>query len=157
MSGTPSSNRYGVLLVAGQFVLLTVVALAGPLGRSAQASIPLRCVAVGFGVAAAWLGLTGVWDLGRHLTPMPVPKADSELVTRGIYARVRHPLYASMMAMSVGWSLWWSSPAAMGASIFLSGWLHAKARFEEGWLLQRFPGYGDYMRRVPRYLPWRRG
>ncbi len=156
MGEDPSSNRTGTWFVVGQFVLLAAVGLAGPLGRGVASPIPLRGVALGLGVAAAWFGLAGVWDLGKHLTPMPLPKADSELVTQGIYARVRHPLYASMMALSVGWSLWWSSLASIGASIVLIGLLHAKARFEEGWLLRRFPGYGDYMRRVPRYLPWGR-
>ena len=38
------------------------------------------------------MGLDGVRSVRRNLTPLPAPRDDGELVTRGIFARVRHPL-----------------------------------------------------------------
>jgi protein-S-isoprenylcysteine O-methyltransferase Ste14 len=54
---------------------------------------------------AAWMGLGGVRSLGGNLTPLPAPREGGELVATGIFARVRHPLYASVMAMGFGWAL----------------------------------------------------
>ncbi len=114
-------------------------------------------VSVGLGSAlmlyAAWTGLAGVCQLGRNPTPSPVPRVGSELVTTGIYDRLRHPLYASMMALGGGWALLWSSTAGLALAVVLTIFLHAKARYEETLLHAAFPGYADYASRTPRYFP----
>src|SRR4051812_30044565 len=46
-------------------------------------------------------GWYGVKTLGSSLTPFPRPKADSELITGGIYACVRHPIYTGLIASAV--------------------------------------------------------
>ncbi len=102
---------------------------------------------------AAWTGLGGVRSLGRNLTPLPAPRADGELVTDGMFARVRHPLYASVMAMGFGWALLWSSSSALGPATALELYLHAKALHEERLLRGRFSEYLNYCARVPRYFP----
>ena len=79
--------------------------------------------------------------------------SDRPYDTTGIYARLRHPLYASMMAMGFGWALLWSSPAGMVLAAILAVFLDAKARHEERLLCQHFPDYPQYRRCVPRYLP----
>ena len=87
------------------------------------------------------------------LTPLPAPREDGELVTSGIFARVRHPLYASVMAMGFGWALLWGSRIALAPATFLALYIHAKARREERLLRARFPAYPAYAAGVPRYLP----
>lgn len=150
---TSAAPAIGRLLVGGQFLLLAGIAWAGILDRQPGAGVFAR-VAAAFCVAyAAWTGLGGVRQLGRHLTPSPMPRPGSPLCTAGIYARVRHPLYASTLALSLGWTLWWHSPWAGLLTGALAGWLHFKARFEERWLRRQFPGYDDYAARVPRYVP----
>jgi protein-S-isoprenylcysteine O-methyltransferase Ste14 len=84
---------------------------------------------------------------------MPGPKAGATLVTRGIYARIRHPLYASVMAMAVSWALAWGSLTGLGAAVLLAGFLHLKTFHEEGLLKATFPDYASYARSVPRYIP----
>ena len=114
---------------------------------------------VAYGGAAAFIlysaitGLAGVFKLGKNRTTHPKPRAGGELVTCGIYAILRHPFYASMMAFGCGWALLWSSFAgALLAPVFML-YLHAKTRFEEKLLHKAYPGYADYAKRVPRYLP----
>jgi protein-S-isoprenylcysteine O-methyltransferase Ste14 len=102
---------------------------------------------------AAWTGLGGVRSLGRNLTPLPTPRDEGELVMDGMFARVRHPLYASVMAMGFGWALLWSSRLALGPAAALALYIHAKALHEERLLRERFSEYPDYSARVPRYLP----
>jgi protein-S-isoprenylcysteine O-methyltransferase Ste14 len=104
MSAETSSPR-GVGWVIGQMLLQGVVAVVALRFRRPR---PPACAIAG-GAAllgyAAWMGLDGVPSLGRNLTPLPAPRDDGELVTSGIFARVRHPLYASVMAIGFGWVL----------------------------------------------------
>jgi protein-S-isoprenylcysteine O-methyltransferase Ste14 len=104
-------------------------------------------------VAGGFFGIAGVRVLGRNRTPFPQPREESELVQHGIYGRVRHPLYASVMLASLGWALIWQSVVSLVAALVLIPFFHAKARREECWLSKQFPGYADYARRVPRFLP----
>lgn len=151
-SAAPSATA-GRWLVAGQLLLLAALALAGPLDRRPTDALTGRLAAGACLIFAAWTGLSGVRQLGHRLTPMPAPKAGSSLVTTGIYARVRHPLYAATLALALGWMLWWLSPLTLLLTLALAGLLHLKVRFEEASLRRHFPGYADYARRVPRYFP----
>jgi protein-S-isoprenylcysteine O-methyltransferase Ste14 len=102
----------------------------------------------------AGVGVAGAWVLGRNRTIFPRPHSDSRLVQHGIYRAVRHPLYVSVMSLSLGWAwLWQSLPALLVAGL-LGVLLDRKARREEVWLAGQFPGYGDYARRVRRFVPW---
>ena len=104
-------------------------------------------------VAGAAFGISGALALKGNRTIFPQPKPHSQLVQRGIYARVRHPLYTSVMLVSLGWALLWQSVPALVTAIALMPFLVAKAQKEEGWLRQKFPDYADYEKRVPRFVP----
>jgi len=149
-SAAPSS---GGLWVIGQSLLLLAVAIAAPVWSGQwpkEVSVTLGSVAI---LYAAWTGLSGVARLGRNRTPVPAPRADSVLVTTGIYALIRHPLYAAMMAMAIGWASFWSSGVALIIAAALTVFLHAKARVEERLLCAKFENYPDYASQVPRYIP----
>ena len=137
----------------GQMLLLTALLIITPFVRGQWP--PLLSCGGGavFVLYSAFTGLAGVFKLGRNRTTHPKPRAGGELVTGGIYALLRHPLYASMMAFGCGWALLWSSSAgALLAAVFIL-FLHAKTRFEEKLLHAAYPDYADYSKRVPRYLP----
>jgi protein-S-isoprenylcysteine O-methyltransferase Ste14 len=93
----------------------------------------------------------GVRSLGRNITPGIEPLADAELISTGAYAHCRHPIYGGLVLVLTGYTLAWSN----WTLALVVGWIalqffNAKARAEERWLLQRFPGYRSYMQRVPR-------
>jgi protein-S-isoprenylcysteine O-methyltransferase Ste14 len=96
---------------------------------------------------AVWAGRT----MGSSLTPFPRPRADGVLVEDGPYAIVRHPIYAAGTLFFLGFGLFASIPATVGAAALAALW-HFKARVEERHLAQRFPGYEDYRRRVRRRI-----
>jgi len=150
------TQRPGTRWVVGQLVLLAALGATAPWHRGQWPALAGTVPGTLLLVYAAWTGLAGVRDLGRNRTPSPVPRPDSTLVTTGIYARLRHPLYASMMAMGLGWALLWSSAVGLALAGVLAVFLHAKARHEEGHLCRHFPDYPEYLRRVPRYVPWAR-
>ena len=46
--------------------------------------------------------LFSIKDLGRNLSPFPRPINNSNLVTTGIYRFTRHPMYYSLILISIG-------------------------------------------------------
>jgi protein-S-isoprenylcysteine O-methyltransferase Ste14 len=98
-------------------------------------------------------GVAGVTVLGRGTTPLPKPAEQAQLVQTGIYGRVRHPLYTSVLLASPGWALIWQSWPSLLAALALIPFFQAKARREERWLREKFAEYAEYERRVPQFLP----
>ena len=45
--------------------------------------------------------LVAIKDLGRNLSPFPRPNKNSKLVTKGIYRFTRHPMYYSLLFISL--------------------------------------------------------
>lgn len=151
---TPGFVGRGGFWVAAQTVLLVALALAGPgtgsvSWESAAVSVPLL-------LAGAWLGVAGYRCLGGARVAYPEPVPGAPLVTSGIYARVRHPLYAALLWLGAGWCVLWASAAAGGATLLLFVLLVAKARSEERRLMCLHPSYADYRRRVPAFFPFPR-
>ena len=154
----PDLGPHGEGWVVGQVALIGLVVL---LGLPGPQRVPPESV-IGWigsllGVATigigAWLLIRGVADLGPSLSPLPRPRADGRLIDTGMYARLRHPIYAGMIVAAFGWSALTGSLGALVATLLLAVFLDAKARREEAWLLDRYDGYADYRRRSKRFLP----
>jgi len=115
-------------------------------------------IAVGFvgfvlmdiGVALALVGLV---QLGRNLTPLPRPIVGGTLVTSGIYAWMRHPLYSGLVLVTLGFALMTMSLARIFLSALLFALLDAKSAQEEIWLVETYPEYAEYQQRVKKFLP----
>ena len=147
---TPSR---GVNWVIVQFALMIAALVAGPIGRSSWKGWLTLTAGMILLLVGAWLGLRGKRDLGSHRTPFPQPKEDGQLITSGIYARLRHPLYACVIALGFAWALLWRSWPALALALVQIPFFDAKARCEERWLRRRFPDYAAYARRVKRFIP----
>ncbi len=111
----------------------------------------------GLGIGLLLFGLLvfawGIRSLGRNLTPGTEPLAKAELVTSGAYSHVRHPIYAGLVLTLAGYTLAWSNwTLALIFGFVALKYFQAKASAEENWLVERFPGYKSYMRRVPRQV-----
>jgi len=138
--------------VAGQFVLLAclvVLALRYP----GVGPLAWRCAGALILVIAAAVAIAGTKALGKNLTPFPEPAANSRLVQSGIYAKIRHPLYTSVILAGFGWTLVWLSWPALFAAMALLPFFHAKSCREEGFLRRKFPEYRDYEARTRRFVP----
>ena len=154
----PDLGPRGEGWVAGQLILiglLVVLGLPGLRNLGGGGVIGWMWFALGAGALAigAWLLLRAFVDLGPSMTPMPRPRTDGRLVESGIYARLRHPIYAGLILGSLGWSALTRSPAALLVALVLAVFLDAKARREEAWLLDRYPPYAAYRLRTKRFLP----
>ena len=140
--------------VVGQFLLLLAIGILDITGHAAAKPLPLFMGGLVLIAAATIFSLAGLLALGRNLTPCPKPSAKTELVQRGIYAHIRHPLYTAVFCAAAGSSLIFQSWPALVASVGLGVFFDAKARHEEHWLRQQFPDYAGYERRVRRFIPW---
>ncbi len=113
----------------------------------------LRWIAVGLAMvfyvfsACCWL------QMGRNWSMAIVPKQKTELVTRGFYAWIRHPIYAfslGLMVCSVVILPTW--PMLIVAILHFVG-LNRKAAVEETYLRQQFgPTYEHYCQQVGRFF-----
>ena len=139
-----------------QFALMAAVIVLAVVFHGDWTRVPVIAAGLGLFVVGGVFGIAGVAVLGRNRTPFPLPRDGSELVQSAIYARVRHPLYTSVMLVSLGWALIWQSWPAFIVALALIPFFHGKARREECWLREKFPGYASYETRVPRFLPRRR-
>jgi protein-S-isoprenylcysteine O-methyltransferase Ste14 len=149
----PSLGPHGEGWVAGQLVLLAAVVGAGFVGpRWPWGPLPL-VLGVVLVVAGLALALAGIAGLGSSLTPLPRPKEDASLREDGVFGLARHPIYGGVLVAALGWSLA-TRPLALLPTVLAELFLELKSRREEAWLLERFPGYDGYRRRVRwRFVP----
>ncbi len=93
-------------------------------------------------------------DLGANLTPLPHPKEGATLVQEGVYGIVRHPIYSSMILLTLGAGLLTGNRTRTLLAAVFFALLDAKARREEAWLTERFPAYPAYRRSVKKLIPF---
>jgi protein-S-isoprenylcysteine O-methyltransferase Ste14 len=77
------------------------------------------------------------------------------LVTTGIYAYIRHPLYSSLLLLA--WGIFFKSPSLPGALLALvaTTFLVATARADEQECIQFFGvEYKEYMQKTKRFIPF---
>ena len=117
--------------------------------------VPMVVVSLAKEVSAgAAAGVSGALVLGKSLTPFPKPPAQAQLVRRGIYSIMRHPIYAGLIALSFGWAYLWDSGRGVALALIQAVLLDIKARREERWLREKFPDYDEYAVKVRRLIPW---
>jgi protein-S-isoprenylcysteine O-methyltransferase Ste14 len=92
--------------------------------------------------------LVSIKDLGRNLSPFPRPIKNSNLVTKGIYRFTRHPMYYSLIFISIGVFLTKLSIYYLFLSIILILIIKFKIALEEQYLKNKFKNYLLYKNEV---------
>ena len=92
--------------------------------------------------------LISIKDLGRNLSPFPRPKANSNLVTTGIYRFMSHPMYYSLIIISFGFFLTKLSIYYLCLTITLALLIKFKIILEEQYLKNKFKNYFIYKNMV---------
>jgi protein-S-isoprenylcysteine O-methyltransferase Ste14 len=146
------SQRGGRWVLAQGTLLSVIVLLAVRFRGREHHPIAVATGATLFGLGAGII-LAGAAALGSNLTPFPRPLDRAVLVRQGIFSLMRHPVYAGLMMMSVGWALVCESMPALSIAFGLVPFFDAKARREEQWLRKKFPAYSDYQQSVKRFVP----
>ena len=117
--------------------------------------------------ALGWLGLAvfaaGIWlnyrthrDLGRNFSPTLDVRPEHMLVTTGVYAYVRHPMYSAFFLWGVAQALLLSNWVAGFSGLVGFAILYfLRVGQEERLMLETFGDqYRAYMSRTARLVPW---
>ena len=92
--------------------------------------------------------LVAIKDLGRNLSPLPRPIKNSNLVTTGIYRFTRHPMYYSLIFISIGVFIIKLSIYYLFLTISLALIIKFKIALEEKYLINKFKNYLLYKNEV---------
>ncbi|MBM2810520.1 MAG: hypothetical protein HW416_1279 [Chloroflexi bacterium] len=149
-------DRRGRQQVVSEFVP-ALVAIAGTNALFVQGIVPVTHTSALLTIPGAALGLLGIcfaiWSLaslGRCFGILPEARG---LVTRGPYARIRHPLYLAEIISTFGGLLSTLSLSTVPLFALFVGLQYWRARNEERVLRQTFPEYAEYQQRTWRILP----
>ena len=156
----PRRGGRGELLVVMQVMLVAAFLFAPPwnpwltpdflaLSQSPRLAVLALCL-----VLALAIGGLGVLKLGTNLTPLPYPLDHNRLVTQGIYALIRHPLYSCQLIAPLGWVVYSLSLSHFLLLVVAFLFFDYKATQEEAWLTERHPEYADYARGTRKLIPW---
>ena len=148
--------RYWVLLVVAYFLLLYGRRLPHPLNIRVLPHVALNAWAAAvscvIGLAfALWARVT----LGRNWSGVVTLKEGHELVERGPYRFVRHPIYTGILTMFFATALAQGHLSGFVGTLLMFASFWIKLRDEEKLMLQQFPErYGDFRRRTNRIIPF---
>ena len=139
------------LKIGGHLSQYIVVILWPSAGTNFMIGIIADIVCLTGLIVALWARttLSGNWNAGATL------KEDHELIKRGPYSLVRHPIYSGILLMFFSIAIWYGRIAgfAFFASCFLAYWL--KAINEEDLMMQHFPNeYPEYKKNVKALIPF---
>jgi protein-S-isoprenylcysteine O-methyltransferase Ste14 len=154
--GPKSIFERGIWYVVIQAILIGLI-LFGPKGADLLTSESIKIIFLSCGISVGLISilvmLIAVVNLGKNLTPLPCPKDNAQLVQSGLYRYVRHPIYFGVLLAALAWLLIFPGAYILLYAIGLLILFDVKARREEVWLVERFPAYQDYQRRVKKLLP----
>jgi protein-S-isoprenylcysteine O-methyltransferase Ste14 len=125
----------------------------------AFAEYPLHVVPLAAGivcfVAGLWLFYRSHADLGTNWSVTLHVREQHRLVTQGVYRRIRHPMYTSLLLYSVGQALVLPDWVAGPSYLITFGLLFVfRVIPEERMMLEQFGSdYAAYMKKTTRLVP----
>jgi protein-S-isoprenylcysteine O-methyltransferase Ste14 len=108
-------------------------------------------------IASLALHLWSRLHLQQYYAERVEVQPEHKVIDTGPYALMRHPVITSFFGIAAGLFLINPSPFTLAALLYTLWDFSRAARQEEDLLSRTLPGYTDYARRTPRYLPrlWR--
>lgn len=152
---TPLETGLLVLAWVGFFVpLLWVAAPAFSFAEYPLHTGPLVAGVMCF-VIGLWFFYRSHTDLGTNWSITLEVREQHRLITRGVYRRIRHPMYSALVLYSIGQALvipnWVAGPANLSAFAVL---LALRMRAEERMMADEFGAeYAEYSARTKRLVP----
>lgn len=142
------TGRKGKVLVFLQFVaIISLLKVSVKLGISITGLI-----VIGLSVVC---GLAALFSMSKsRFSIFPAPRKDAQLISSGVYAVIRHPMYTAVLLFCMGCIInsraWWPFLIWIGLLIVLL----LKIRLEEQLLDKKFPGYAAYRKKTYRLVPY---
>ena len=144
----PLSTIKSYTLVFVQFLCIGLILITGPV-------LPTNLLLLAIELSGAALGIWAILSMGiGRFNIIPDPKEGSGLVTRGPYRLIRHPMYLSLLLLTlpliVADFIWWRGLFWLLLLIDLI----LKLNYEETLLEKKLDGYSEYRRHSYRLIPF---
>jgi protein-S-isoprenylcysteine O-methyltransferase Ste14 len=153
-------GRLEVALLALMWIttlVLPVLSIASPLLSFADYGLHVLPFLLGIVCAAMglWLFCRSHADLGINWSISLEIRKGHQLVTRGVYQRIRHPMYMSILLLALAQAFllpnWIAGPLCLPAFLLMFA---LRLGPEERMMLERFGDqYGAYVKRTKRLIP----
>jgi protein-S-isoprenylcysteine O-methyltransferase Ste14 len=140
----------------GVVVPFTLVMVCAPLEytqlhrAAADPIVWLGALIVAAGIATRMKALL---DLGSAFSMKVERRENQALVTRGLYATIRHPLYLASLLIALGIPILLSAWLTLILTALTAAGILVRIRKEERFMREQFPGYEEYAGRTWRLLP----
>jgi len=153
-----SDRERGVWWVVAQGLLFVFFIIA-VIGGDAVSDIPGLVVVWIVGVLLALGGAAlSVWSVllhGSRLSPFPFPVEGMQVIDRGPYRYMRHPMYSGIVVFTLGVGLAYGKPVVLLSSLTFLVFFVAKSGHEEEMMIKYMDGYREYRSAVPwRIIPY---
>jgi protein-S-isoprenylcysteine O-methyltransferase Ste14 len=142
----------GGLWVSAQAVLLVAIVWIGRLDLMTFSFDGQQAVGWTLIGLAVVIGVAASRSLGGNLTPYPKPVVAGTMVEHGLYRVVRHPIYSAVIVGMIGIALRGGDWISLALAVGLVPFFYAKSTFEERHLVEHYPSYVEYQRRVPKRM-----
>jgi protein-S-isoprenylcysteine O-methyltransferase Ste14 len=113
---------------------------------------PLRTAGVVLFTIGLLTAIFGRLNLGKSWSDIESPHA-AEVVSNGVYAYIRHPIYSGDLIMLAGLELALNSWLVLGILLLIPV-VFLRAVKEEKILAARLTGYDAYVQRTKRFIPF---
>jgi protein-S-isoprenylcysteine O-methyltransferase Ste14 len=153
---TGSRFLQGGLAASGFVVLFDRQIPLGPLDERFAPDLAVLAW-IGFAITLAGV-LIAIWArlvLGRNWSATITIKHGHEIVRRGPYAVVRHPIYSGTSLAMLGTAIYFGTfRGLLAVALTFAGWW-LKSRMEEKFMLEQFgQEYREYQREVKALIPF---
>lgn len=159
ISQRPNRIPWPPILVISAIVSAWVLESVWPASSLFAGWMPwLRIAGVLIALAGIGLDLAAMIAMRRARTNVMPNRGAQHLVSTGIFAVSRNPIYLGNTLLLAGIALAWPSPWLLVTALIAAVLVDRLAiRREERHLSARFgAAFAEYMQRVPRWIGWRR-
>lgn len=150
-------GRHVLLIILAVLLLRRYAWLNGSFLNERFVPDQIWIVWLGFGLTVIGLAFA-CWArvvLGQNWSGIVQLKQDHELIVRGPYSYVRHPIYTGLLLAFFGTALAIGEWRTLVSVLLVGVAFWRKLRLEERWLCELFgDAYRNYMRRVKALVPW---
>jgi protein-S-isoprenylcysteine O-methyltransferase Ste14 len=136
------------ILVSIQIACLLLVLASGPLFAANRLLLVLETAGIALGVWS--LAVMGM----KNLNIAPTVRDGAELIIKGPYRLIRHPMYASVLLTIWALIIDQFTLLRLIVGLILTADLMIKMLYEEGILKRHFRDYPAYMERTKRIIPF---
>ena len=123
--------------------------------RAVPGTMPWALAGAALAVAGVLLAFWARASLGRNWSGRVTIKQDHQLILRGPYAFVRHPIYTGLLAGMLGTALIYGRARCFVGLLICALALWLKSQTEEKFMLQQFgEQYAHYRQKVRALVPF---